>query len=183
MGQIGARAAGPVATALVAGASVNQEFFHGHALNAIDGKNRLSIPAEFRDVIVARTGTKNLLIGPATGADCLIGYDTSHAQRLQARLDRADQDDDTPEGAMRATFLFGSAKPFTIDDAGRIVLSAGLKELGDIQNHVWFVAGGNWFQLWNPYRYLEQAGLEPRMIRILRREMEARGLPPVEVPA
>lgn len=162
---------------------MNQEFFHGHGLNVIDGKNRLSIPSEFRDAIVARTGTKNLFIGPATGLDCLIGYDASYAQRLQARLDRADLDEETPAGAMRATFLFGSAKPFTIDDAGRIVLSAGLKELGDFQNHVWFVAGGNWFQLWNPYRYLEQPGLEPRMIRILRREMEARGLSATEVRA
>nr|WP_310523035.1 hypothetical protein [Polymorphobacter sp.] len=159
------------------------EFFHGYALNAVDAKNRLSIPAEFRDVIMSRSGAKDVFIGPATGIDCLIGYDKSHAAKLQSRLDARDLDENTAEGALSATFAFGSATALKIDEAGRIVLTAGLKDLGDIANHVWFVAGGNWFQLWNPYRYLEQSGLDPRMLRILRREMEAKGLPTVEVRA
>jgi MraZ protein len=159
---------------------VSDDFFHGYALNAVDAKSRLSIPAEFRDVILARSGTKDVFIGPAPGIDCLLAYDRSHAAKLQARLDNAGADEDTPEGAFRATFLFGSATPLKIDEAGRIVLTQGLRDLGDIAGHVWFVAGGNWFQLWNPYRYLEQTGLDPRMLRILRREMEARGLPATE---
>jgi len=157
---------------------VTEEFFHGYALNAVDAKSRLSIPAEFRDVILARSGTKDLYIGPAPGLDCLLGYDKSHAAKLQLRLDARGEDEDTPEGAMRATFLFGSANALKIDEAGRIVLTAGLKDLGDIGSHVWFVAGGNWFQMWNPWRYLEQPGVDPRMFRILRREMEAKGLGP-----
>lgn len=156
------------------------EFFHGYALNGVDTKNRLSIPAEFRDAIMARSGTKDVYIGPATGLDCLIGYDKSHAAKLQARLDARDFDENTPAGAMAATFAFGSAQALKIDEAGRVVVTAGLKDLGDITNHVWFVAGGHWFQLWNPYRYLELPNLEPRMERILRREMDNRGLPAVE---
>jgi MraZ protein len=160
---------------------VTADFFHGFALNAIDTKNRLSIPSEFRDVIAARSGAKDLYLGPAPGIDCLIGYDRSHAQKLQARLDAKAADEDTPEGAFQSTFLFGSVVPLKIDDAGRIVLTAGLKDLGDLHSHAWFVAGGNWFQVWNPWRYLEQTGIDPRLMRILRREMEARGLTEVEV--
>ena len=157
---------------------MSDEFFHGYALNAVDAKSRLSIPAEFREVILARSGTKDLYIGPAPGIDCLIGHDKSYDASLQARL--AAVDEESPEGAFRATFLFGSSNALKIDEAGRIVLTAGLKDLGDITNHVWFVAGGNWFQMWNPYRYLEQAGIDPRMFRILRREMVAKGLPEAE---
>jgi MraZ protein len=159
---------------------VTADFFHGYALNAVDAKNRLSIPAEFRDAIVARSGTKDVFIGPAPGVDCLLAYDKSHAAKLQARLDARDVDEDTPEGALRATFVFGSATALKIDDAGRIVLTAGLQDLADISGHVWFVAGGNWFQMWNPYRYLEQPGLDARMVRILRREMDVRGLSAAE---
>ncbi|WP_426168646.1 division/cell wall cluster transcriptional repressor MraZ [Sandarakinorhabdus sp. DWP1-3-1] len=159
---------------------MSYESFIGYALNAVDTKNRLSIPAEFRDAIVARSGTKDLYIGPARGLDCLIGYDKSYHQVLQNRLDAQAVDEETAEGAFRAMALFGSTSAFKIDDAGRIVMTAGLKDLGDINGHVWFVAGGNWFQMWNPYRFLEQAGVEPRMLRILRREMEARGLPMTE---
>ncbi len=156
------------------------DFFHGYALNVVDTKSRLSIPAEFRDVIAARSDSKDLYLGPAPGIDCLLGYDKSHAAKLQARLDARDVDEDTAEGALRSTFLFGSVVPLKIDDAGRIVLTAGIKDLGDITSHAWFVAGGNWFQVWNPYRYLEQAGIDARMFRILRREMEAKGLPATE---
>jgi len=159
---------------------VTTDFFHGFALNAVDTKNRLSIPAEFRDVITARSGAKDLYLGPAPGIDCLIGYDKSHAQKLQARLDARDLDEDTAEGAFKSTFVFGSVVPMKIDDAGRIVLTSSLKDLGDIASHAWFVAGGNFFQVWNPYRYLEQTGIDARMLRILRREMDAKGLPPEE---
>jgi MraZ protein len=160
---------------------VTSDFFHGFALNAVDTKNRLSIPSEFRDVIAARSGAKDLYLGPAPGIDCLIGYDRSHAQKLQSRLDAKAADEDTAEGAFQSTFLFGSVVPLKIDDAGRIVLTAGLKDLGDLHSHAWFVAGGNWFQVWNPWRYLEQTGIDPRLMRILRREMEARGLTETEV--
>ena len=159
---------------------MSQAFFHGYALNAVDAKNRLSVPAEFRDAIMLRSDSRDLYVGPAPGIDCLIGYDQAYAANLQARLDRQENDEETAEGAFRSTFLFGSAAPLKFDDAGRVVLTAGLKDLGDITSHVWFVAGGNWFQLWNPYRYLEQTGIDPRMFRILRREMEAKGLPAVE---
>ena len=156
------------------------DFFHGYALNAVDTKNRLSIPSEFRDAITARSATKDVYLGPAPGIDCLIGYDRSHALKLQSRLDAKEADEDTPAGAFQSTFLFGSVVPLKIDDAGRVVLTAGIKDLADITTHAWFVAGGNWFQVWNPYRYLEQTGIDARMFRILRREMEAKGLPDVE---
>lgn len=162
---------------------VTAEFFHGYALNAIDAKNRLSIPADYRDVIMARSGCKDLLIGPGHGgADCLMAYDKSYAAELTAEYkarhgagtDRARYDE--------AAFLFGSALPLKIDEAGRIVMSNTLRDLGDITSHVWFVAGGDWFELWNPWRYLERQNLDPRMLRILKREMEAKGLP-LEEPA
>ncbi len=163
---------------------MSDEFFHGYALNTVDAKNRLSIPADYRDVIVARSGTKELFIGPGHGgADCLMAYDKSydaqliadHRARHGAGTDRARYDE--------ASLLFGAASPAKIDDAGRIVLSNTLKELGDINGHVWFVAGGDWFELWNPWRFLERSGLDPRMVRILSRELESRGLDPKQEPA
>lgn len=159
---------------------MTQAVFSGHQLNGIDGKNRLSIPSDFRAAVAARSGNNVIYIGPAPGLDCLIGYDESHWAKIQKRLEDRGLDEDTPEGAMEATFRFGSVSPFTIDDNGRIVLSATLRDLGDFTSHVWFLAGGSFFQLWNPYRYLELPNLEPRMIRTVRKEMAAKGLPEQE---
>jgi len=162
---------------------VSDEFFHGYALNTVDGKNRLSIPADYRDAILARSADKVIYIGPGHGgADCLMAYDKSYDAQLIAdyrvrhgsSTDRSRYDE--------AGFLFGATAPVKIDDAGRIVLSNTLKDLGDINGHVWFVAGGDWFEMWNPWRYLDRPGLDPRMIRILKRELEARSLDPASEP-
>lgn len=156
--------------------------FNGYSLNAIDTKNRLSIPSDFRDAMKLRSATSDLYIGPAKGFDCLIAYDETHHRNLQARLDAQDVDEESVEGAMRAIGLFGGTQSYKIDEAGRIVVSAGLRDLGDFTSHVWFIAGGKWFQMWNPYRFLELPNLEPRMRRTAIREMLAKGLP-LEEPA
>lgn len=156
--------------------------FTGYALNAIDTKNRLSIPSEFRDVIKLRAGTSDLYIGPAKGFDCLIAYDDTHHRNLQARLDADAVDEESVDGAMRAIGLFGSTLSYKIDEPGRIVVTGGLRDLGDFTSHVWFIAGGKWFQMWNPYRFLELPNLDPRMRRTLVRDMQAKGLP-LEEPA
>ncbi|KPF66465.1 hypothetical protein IP88_12805 [alpha proteobacterium AAP81b] len=161
---------------------MDQVIFSGHALNGIDGKNRLSIPAEFRETIVRRSNDRQVFIGPATGLDCLVAYDSTHRAEIRARLAAKGHDDDTADGALQSIFRFGGVLPFSFDDAGRIVLSAGMKDLADITTHVWFIAGGDWFQMWNPYRFLEIPGVEPRLLRILRREMAAKGLPEIEPP-
>lgn len=156
--------------------------FTGYGLNAIDTKNRLSIPSEFRDVIKLRAGASDLYIGPAKGFDCLIAYDDTHHRNLQARLDAQAVDEESVDGAMRAIGLFGSTLSYKIDEPGRIVVTAGLRDLGDFTSHVWFIAGGKWFQMWNPYRFLELPDLDPRMRRTLVRDMQAKGLP-LEEPA
>lgn len=133
-------------------------------------------------MIKARSGASDLYIGPAKGFDCLIAYDATHYRNLQTRLDTQDVDEESVEGAMRAITLFGSSLPYKIDDAGRVVVTTGLRDLGDLTSHVWMIAGGKWFQMWNPYRFLELPNLEPRLRRTLLREMTAKGLP-VEEPA
>ncbi len=156
---------------------MSDEFFHGYALNAIDAKSRLSIPADFRDVISARSASKELRVGPAERADCLIGYDKSYGARLKAQHDARFGNEYSRERDQQAMFLFGSVTPLLLDDAGRIVVSATLKDLGDLDSHAWFVAGGDWFEIWNPYRYLASEGVDPRLVRVLKREMAAKGLP------
>lgn len=163
---------------------MSDEFFHGNALNAVDAKNRLSIPSGYRDVIVARSGTKDVFIGPGHGgADCLMAYDSSYQQQLIADY-RARHGTSTDRARFdEAGFLFGSAERLKIDEAGRIVLPTGLQDIGLISGHVWFVAGGDWFEMWNPWRYLERPGLDPRILRLVRREMETKGLNPDREPA
>lgn len=162
---------------------MSNEYFLGFGLNAVDAKNRLSIPADYRDALTARGSDKSLYIGPGHGgADCLVAYDKRYV--TQAAREHTERFGSTSERARfdEAGLLFGSAAQMKIDDAGRIVLSATLKSLGNISTHVWFIGGLEWFELWNPWAYQARAGLDPRILRLVRAEMAARGLDPDREP-
>ncbi|WP_156257155.1 division/cell wall cluster transcriptional repressor MraZ [Sandarakinorhabdus oryzae] len=155
----------------------------GYGLNAVDAKNRLSVPASFRDVLTAKTGGKQVLVGPGhVGRRCLMAFDAQYAAELHAQHAARHADTGTAAAYDERAFVFGSAQPHSIDDAGRIVLSPVLRKISGITSHVWFVGGYDYFELWDPWTFKAQAGL-PELQRIqIEMELETRGLP-VEGPA
>ena len=164
--------------ALRQGYGVSANSYLGYGLNAVDAKSRLSVPATFRDVLTAKSGGKQVLVGPGhAGRRCLMAFDTLFAERLQAGIDERHGDAVTPEAYAERAYLFGSAQPHTIDDAGRIVLSPVLRKISGISSHVWFVGSFNYFELWDPWAFKAQPGL-PELQRIqIEAELEMRGLP------
>ncbi len=159
---------------------MSDEYFHGYALNAVDAKSRLSIPADYRDVIQARSASKDLRLAPSRHAPCLIGYDKSYFARLKADHDARFAAQSNRERDRDATAIFAGVTPLTIDDAGRIVLPPVLRKLRGIRSHVWFVAGGDFFEAWNPWTYLGHDDADPALVEMLRFELDAKKLPLVE---
>lgn len=157
--------------------------YFGYGLNAVDAKSRLSIPASYRDVLTAKSGGKQVLVGPGhAGRRCLMAFDPVYAERLHADFLGRHGGALTPEAYAERAYLFGSAQPHTIDDAGRVVLSPVLKRISGISSHVWFVASYDYFELWDPWTFLAQPAL-PELQRVqLEAELEVRGLP-IERPA
>ncbi|WP_310475657.1 hypothetical protein [Sandarakinorhabdus sp.] len=150
----------------------------GYGLNAVDVKSRLSVPATFRDVLTAKSGGKQVLVGPGhAGRRCLMAFDQTYADRLLAGIDGRHGDAVTPEAYAERAYLFGSAQPHSIDDAGRIVLSPVLRKISGITSHVWFVGSFNYFELWDPWAFKALPDL-PELQRLqVEGELEARGLP------
>lgn len=160
------------------GSGVSASNYFGYGLNAVDAKSRLSVPANFRDVLTAKSGGKQVLVGPGhAGRRCLMAFDAQYAERLRAGLETRHGDSVTPEAYAERAYLFGSAQPHSIDDAGRIVLSPVLRKISGITSHVWFVGSFDYFELWDPWAFKAQAGL-PELQRIqIEAELELRGLP------
>ena len=150
-------------------------FFHGYALNAVDAKNRLSIPASYREVIAARSEVSAVVIAPSERAPCLIGYDKNHSTRLQSQLEARFADDWSEARDDFARLAFGTSELLPYDATGRIILSPALKELGELDRLAFFIAAGDYFEIWNPELLLEHKGTDPRLARIVRRQIEARG--------
>lgn len=154
--------------------AVTATFFHGYALNAVDAKNRVSIPAGYRDVIAQRADDAAVVVAPSERAPCLIGYDTNHSARLQGQLETRFADDWSEARDDSARLAFGTSEKLPYDATGRIILSPTLKELGDIDRLAFFIAAGDYFEIWNPDVLLETKGSDARLARIVRRQLEAR---------
>lgn len=153
---------------------MSHEQFIGYALNLVDAKNRLSVPAAFRDTIHARTAEKLMILGPHEREPCLVGYDIKRPERLQATIDRRFGDDFGPERDDFQRAAFGAAERLPIDDSGRIILTATLKDLGEIDKLACFIAAGDYFEIWNPERFLAVKGDTSPLGRIVRRQLDAR---------
>ena len=157
------------------GGPVSDELFLGNALNGVDAKNRVSIPAAFRDVLGARGDGRTVIVAPAERADCLVGYDQGYPARARAELamrfvgNYSDARDDHFRG------VYGTVEKMPVDDNGRIILSTTMKDCGEIDRVALFWGIGETFEIWNPQRFIERPNLDPRAIRMVRRLLDARG--------
>ena len=137
-----------------------EDFFQGSALNAVDAKGRLSVPAPIRQVIERRGGDSVVILGPHPQLDCLVGYDTQYANKLWRDSD-ALRETEAGSGVAplvaldRDSGLFGRTLPVPYDGSGRIILPNRLKKRGQIDDLALFVGFGGFFTMWNPRVALE----------------------------
>lgn len=152
----------------------------GTALQLVDDKNRVSIPAKFRDAVIANTPpeafTKNpfVLVGQHPESPCLIAYDRGWVADRLAK---------GQEGANGLSFnelrlLGGGAEEVSFDATGRAVLLNWMKEETGITKHAFFYGSVTNFEIWDPQTLLaatdEQAA--PVLKRICRSLMQEKGL-------
>ncbi|ETX26809.1 division/cell wall cluster transcriptional repressor MraZ [Roseivivax isoporae] len=140
--------------------------FRGESRHKVDGKGRVSIPANFRRVI------QDLDPGYVEGKnpEFVIVYGGSTRNYLECFTIKAIEEVDLkiealPRGSVERKMLErmfnGQAQDSWVDDTGRIVLSAKLREKVGITDEAFFIASGDTFQIWNPDTYeAEQEAVE-----------------------
>jgi MraZ protein len=151
------------------------DFFQGNALNAVDAKGRLSIPAPYRDVVERRSNVRQVVLAPHERSPCLTGYDRDRNARLQQQIEArfaASFNDERDEVARR---IFGLSELVPYDDTGRIVLSPTLRDLAEIDRLALFVGSGDYFEVWNPHLLLKHAKNDPVTTRVVTRLLESKG--------
>lgn len=161
------------------------DFFYGNALSVVDGKSRVSLPANLRAVAERRadknptSSDKAVLLGEHPRHPCLQGYDPAFQsvlfQRLQAKVALAGGD---PVDALDDELLesFGTAVEVGYDPGGRFVLPAPLRAVAGIELNglALFVAAAETFQIWHPDRFRAAHVAKPRLIRALDALLEMR---------
>ncbi|MFN3944387.1 MAG: division/cell wall cluster transcriptional repressor MraZ [Allosphingosinicella sp.] len=158
-----------------------EHLFNGSALNAVDAKGRLSVPAFIRGVVERRSDAKAVVIGAHEVDPCLTAYDRGYARILHAenerrRLLEESRGGDTAEHFARARRTFGITEDVPYDTSGRIILPPMMRRKGQIEDLALFVGTGGTFEIWNPYLALKSADEGLRELAAYR--LEEKGLQP-----
>jgi len=157
------------------------DFFQGSALNAVDAKGRLSVPAFVRSVIERRSDARAIVVGAHEIAPCLTAYGRGYARNLYLDMERRRLADEEKGGAIedhyaRARRLFGMTEDVPYDPSGRIILPTMMRRKGRVEDLALFVGVGGTVEIWNPRIALEQGDRDLKEIAAWR--LEEKGIAP-----
>jgi MraZ protein len=141
--------------------------FRGEFHQKVDGKGRVSIPAQFRRVLEA--GDPGWSDGKTP--EFVIVYGDHRRKYLECYTISAIEEVDEkiaakPRGSVERRMLeklfSGQSLSTNVDETGRIVLPAKLRQKIDLSGEAYFIATGDTFQIWKPetYETEEQARTE-----------------------
>lgn len=116
--------------------------FFGQFDHSIDEKGRLTIPAQYRDLLV-------------NGAYITRGFDENlmimRKDEFESLYHKIREMNITDEGSRTlARMLFGSAAMLELDKAGRILIPQFLREAASLNNTVKLVGLGPYCEIWSP---------------------------------
>ena len=132
--------------------------FRGESHHKVDTKGRVSIPAAFRRVIEAADPNWTDGLPP----ELVIVYGDYRRNYLECYTMEAIEEVDAkidalPRGSMQRKMLqrlfHGQSFPTTIDETGRLVLPAKLRQKIELDKEAFFIAAGDTFQIWKTETY------------------------------
>lgn len=135
--------------------------FRGESHHKVDTKGRVSIPASFRRVL--ESSDPNWKSGEAP--ELVIVYGDHRRNYLECYTIEAieevdDKIDALPRGSMERKMLqrlfHGQSFPTSVDETGRLVLPAKLRQKIDLDKEAFFIAAGDTFQIWKPETYEQE---------------------------
>ncbi|MEM7523291.1 MAG: hypothetical protein AAF360_05965 [Pseudomonadota bacterium] len=132
------------------------KFFSSSATNKVDGKGRVSIPAPFRKVLQGEETPILFLMPEVRGKPAIEGFGLSHFEKLADAA--GEMNPLSPEYDAIADVVAGQAVQLPLDDTGRIVLPAELREMTGITDSAFFIGRFKTFQIWRPETYAAGKG-------------------------
>ncbi|MBT8153738.1 division/cell wall cluster transcriptional repressor MraZ [Epibacterium ulvae] len=132
--------------------------FRGEGHHKVDAKGRVSIPASFRRVLEASDPNWQ----PGGNPELVIVYGDQRRTYLEVYTIEAinevdDKIDALPRGSMQRKMLqrmfHGQSFPTNVDETGRLVLPAKLRNKIELDKEAFFIAAGDTFQIWKPETY------------------------------
>ncbi|GAB4355730.1 MAG: division/cell wall cluster transcriptional repressor MraZ [Oricola sp.] len=124
--------------------------FLSNAVNRIDSKGRVSVPAHFRAVLQKR-GLGELYALQAIDMAAIDAGGMDLLERYEARL--AQDDPFLRSSDDMSFFCHGDGAFLKLDKDGRITVTDFIREHTGITDEVAFVGRGHFFQMWQPEKF------------------------------
>jgi MraZ protein len=166
--------------------------FLGHALNAVDAKGRVSVPADFRGLIETRCRVHALPGDPVNDKELRIGLH-ENGDRLQAldaiasrqlTQDLRESVSELPAAERRRALRdmqsdeLGTLSVVSFDAAGRMVLPPMLRDFAGIEDLALFWGVGDQFEIWSPRTAHAAFADSKRKLMTLEYLLKERGVQP-----
>ncbi len=126
--------------------------FRGHHSHLIDKKGRLSVPAQFREVLANVYKEERLML--TAWGNCLVAYPFSEWLKIEERVNNLPQM--KPEVMAFQLAFISRAVECEFDQQGRILIPPTLRKQADLKREVIIVGMLTRFQIWNKQRLEEQ---------------------------
>jgi MraZ protein len=157
-----------------------EHLFQGSALNAVDAKGRVSVPAFLRQVIERRGDARTIVLAKHDNFHALSAYDPAYAALKHAKLERLAEKQETDPAAdldyaRRTMMAFGATEEVPYDSSGRVLLPPMMRAKGGIEDLALFIGVGETFQIWSPKRFLADPNIPEDMKDIARFRLQERG--------
>ena len=157
-----------------------EHLFQGSALNAVDAKGRVSVPAFLRSVIERRGDARTIVLAKHESFPALSAYDPAYAALKHSKIERLfEKQEGDSEAALdyqqRNLMAFAATEEVPYDSSGRIVLPPMMRRTGQVEDLALFLGAGETFQIWNPQLLLAEPRIPADMKDIARFRLEERG--------
>ncbi|MEZ5812066.1 MAG: division/cell wall cluster transcriptional repressor MraZ [Rhizobiaceae bacterium] len=146
--------------------------FLSSAVNRIDAKGRVSVPAHFRSVLQKR-GYSQLYALKALDVPALDVGGLDLLDRYEKRM--AEEDPFLQLADDMSFHVHGDGAFLKLDQDGRIMVTDFVREQTGITSEVAFVGRGNFFQIWHPEQLTAHGeAVRKRLLKLRRSANEAR---------
>ncbi|MCW3798324.1 division/cell wall cluster transcriptional repressor MraZ [Sphingomonas sp. BN140010] len=158
-----------------------EHLFQGSALNAVDAKGRVSVPAFLRTVIERRGDARTIVLAKHSQFACLDAYDPAYAALKHAKLERLlEKQEENADAQLvyqqRNLMAFAATEEVPYDSSGRVLLPPMMRRKGGIADLALFLGTGETFQIWNPQTLLGDHNIPEDLKDICRYRLEERGI-------
>lgn len=145
-----------------------RELFEGFALQAVDEKGRVAIPADLRAAVERNSDIRAIVVGRHPFDPCLSVHDLSWSQEKFSRIDRPEESpfDGGGDGGARAKRrAFGAVERAPFDASGRFVIPPFFRAKAKIGKWAFFHGSGETFDVWSPEELMKTTDPELEELR------------------